>query len=60
MATPLISAAIAAETRNLQSPQTTNNILKSITGGKIFSLTKMHGRGLRLKVKYSIISKRMR
>ena len=28
----------------------TPNILKSLTGGKILSLTVMHGNGLRLKV----------
>ena len=50
MATPLISAAVAAKTKNPQSVQITNNVLKSLTGGKILSLTDMHGRGLRLKV----------
>ena len=50
MATPLIFAAIAAKTKNPQSAQVTNCILKSLTGGKILSLTDMHGRGLRLKV----------
>ena len=50
MATPLISAAIAAKTKNPQSAQVTNTILKSLTGGKILSLTDMHGRGLRLRV----------
>ena len=50
MATPLISAAVAAKTKNPQSAQVTNSILKSLTGGKILSLTDKHGRGLRLKV----------
>ena len=50
MATPLISAVVAAKTKNPQSAQITNTILKSLTGGKILSLTDMHGRGLRLKV----------
>ena len=50
MATPLISAAVAAKTKNPQSAQVTNSILKTLTGGKILSLTDMHGRGLRLKV----------
>ena len=50
MATPLLSTAVAAKTRNPQSAQITNNILKSLTGGKIFSLTDMHGGGLKLKV----------
>ena len=50
MATPLISAAVAAKTKNPQSAQVTNTILKSLTGGKILSLTDMRGNGLRLKV----------
>ena len=50
MATPLKSAAVAAKTKSPQSAQLTNNILKSLTGGKILSLTDMHGHGLRLKV----------
>ena len=50
MATPLISAAIAAKTKNLQSEQVANNILKSLTGGKILSLTDLHDNGSRLKV----------
>ena len=48
--TPLISAAVAAKTKNPQSAQVANTILKSLTGGKILSLTDMHSRGLRLKV----------
>ena len=50
MATPLISEAIAAKTKSPQSAQTTNSVLKSLTGGKLLSLTDMHGNGLRLKV----------
>ena len=51
MDTPLISAAIAAKTKNPRSAQVTNSILKSLTGGKILSLTDMHsGAGLRLRV----------
>ena len=50
MAKPLISAAVAARTKNSQSAQVTNSILKILTGGKILSLTDMHGNGLRLKV----------
>ena len=50
MATPLISAAVAAKTRNPQSAQVTSSILKSLTGGRVPNLTDMHGRGLRLKV----------
>ena len=48
-ATPLISAVVAAKTKNPQSAQVTNN-LKSLRGGKILSVTDMHSRGLRLKV----------
>ena len=47
IATPLISAAVAAKTTNPQSAQVTNSILKSLTCGKNLSLTDMHGRGLR-------------
>ena len=50
MATPLKSAAVAAKTKNPQSAKVTNNILKSLTGGKILSLTDMQGRRLRLRV----------
>ena len=51
IATPLISAAVAAKTKNPQSAQVTNSILKSLTGGKILSLTDMHsGASLRLRV----------
>ena len=57
MATPLISAAVAAKTKNPQSAQITGNNLKSITGGKILSPTDMHGRGWRIKVMYIISNK---
>ena len=50
MATPLLSAAVAAKTKSPQSAQITNNFLKSLTGAKILSLTDMHGHGFRLKV----------
>ena len=49
IATPIISAGVAMKT-NPQSAQVTSNILKSLTGGKILSLTDMHGNGIRLKV----------
>ena len=49
-ATPLLSAAVAAKTKNPQSAQVTNSVLKSLTGGKILSLTDLHGNGIRLKV----------
>ena len=50
MASPLISASTAAKTKNPQSAQVTNSILKSLTGGRVLNLTEMHGNGLRLKV----------
>ena len=50
MATLLISAAVAAKTKNPQSAQVTNSILKTLTGGKVINLTDMHGNGLRLRV----------
>ena len=50
MATPLISAAVALKTKNPQSAQVTNSILKALTGGRVLNLTDMHGNGLGLKV----------
>ena len=50
MATPLISADVAAKTKNPQLAQVTNSILKTLTRGRILSLTDMNGRGLRIKV----------
>ena len=47
---PFIGMAVTAKTKNPKVGQATTNILKSISGGKILSLTDMHGRGLRLKV----------
>ena len=49
MATPLISAAVAAKTKSTQSAQKTNKILKSLTGDKSLSLKDLHGNELRLK-----------
>ena len=48
-ATPIISAGVAMKTKKPQSAQVTSKTLKSLTGGKISSLTDMHGKGLRLK-----------
>ena len=42
IATPIISAGVAAKIKNPQSAEITSNILKSLTGGKILSLTDMH------------------
>ena len=50
IATLIVSASVAAKTKNPRSAQITKNILKSLTGGKILSSTDMHGRGLRFKV----------
>ena len=50
MASPYFFMAVSAKTKNRQIDKTTSDIFKSISGGKIFSLKDMHGRGLRLKV----------
>ena len=47
---PFIGVAVSAKTKNPKVGQATTNILKSITGGKILSLTDIHGNGHRLKV----------
>ena len=47
---PFIGMAVSAKTKNPKVGAATTNILKSISGGKILSLTDMHGNGLRLKV----------
>ena len=47
---PFISMAVSAKAKNPKVGQATTIILKSISGGKILSLTDMHGHGLRLKV----------
>ena len=47
---PFIGMAVSAKTKNPKVGQATTNILKSISGGKILSLTDMHGNGLRLRV----------
>ena len=50
IASPYIGMVVSAKTKNPKIGQATTNILKSISGGKILSLTDMHGRGLRLKI----------
>ena len=51
---PLIGMAVSDKTTNPKVGQATTNILKSISGGKILSLTDMHsGVGLRLKVMWN-------
>ena len=50
VAAPFIAMAVSAKTKNPKVGQATTNILKSLSGGKILSLTVMHGRRLGLKV----------
>ena len=51
IASPYIGMAVGAKSKNPKIGQATTNILKSISGGKILSLTDMHsGAGLRLRV----------
>ena len=47
---PFLGMAVSAKTKNPKVVQATTNILKSISGGKILSLTDMHGHGLRWRV----------
>ena len=48
---PFIGMAVSANTKNPTVGAATTNILKSISGGKILSLTDMHsGAGLTLRV----------
>ena len=47
---PFLGMAVSAKTKNPKVGQATTNILKSISGGKILSLTDIHGNGLCLKV----------
>jgi len=50
VAAPFIGMAVSSKSKNPKVGAATTNILKSISGGKILSLTDMHGRGLRRKV----------
>ena len=47
---PFIGMAVSVKTKNPKVGQATTTILNSISGGRILSLTDMHGNGLRLKV----------
>ena len=47
---PFIGMAVSAKTKNPKVGHATTNILKSISGVKVLSLTDIHGNGLRLKV----------
>ena len=53
VANPFIALVVGAKLKNPAVGSTTKNILKSISGGKVLSLTDMHGNGLRLNVTYS-------
>ena len=51
---PVKVMAVVAKSKNKQIEAATSNILKSLTGGKILSLTDMHsGAGLRLRVMWN-------
>ena len=50
VAAPFIGMAVSAKTTNPKSGQATTSILKSISCGKIISLTDMHCKGLGLNV----------
>ena len=50
VAAPFIGMAVSAKTKRPKIGQATTNILKKRSGGKILSLTDIHGDGLRLKV----------
>ena len=47
---PVFCMAVGAEPKNLQVGEATNNISKSILGGKCLSFTDVLGNGLRLGV----------
>ena len=50
IASPYIAMVLSARTKNPQIGKATSDILKSINGAQIWSLTNMHGHGLRIKV----------
>ena len=51
IASPYVGMAVSAKTKNPKTGQATGNILKSISGGKILTLTDQYsGIGVRLKV----------
>ena len=47
---PFIGMAVGAKGKSAKVGAATTYILKSLTGGKILSLTDIHGNGLRLKI----------
>ena len=51
IASPIVSAGVVAKSKSSQSTETTSNISKSLTGGKVLGLTDLHsGAGLTLRV----------
>ena len=50
IASPSFAEAVAAKTKNPQAAQANSKILKSLSGGKVLSLTKKYGNGHRLTV----------
>ena len=46
----IIGIAVGAKSKNAKVGVATTNILKSMRGGKVLSLTDMHGNGFRLEV----------
>ena len=50
IAEAFIGMHVGEKTKDPKVAQATTNILKSISGGKILSLTDLHGNGLRLNV----------
>ena len=50
VAAPFVGMAVSAKTKNPKVGQAITNILKTISGGKVLSLTDKHGNRLRLKV----------
>ena len=50
IASPCIGMAASATTKNPQIGKATGDVLKNTLGGKVLSLTDMHGHRMRLKV----------
>ena len=46
---PFLGSAVSATTKNTKVGQATTNFFENISGGKILSLSDLHGNGLRLK-----------
>ena len=50
VAAPFVGMAVSAKTKTPKVGQAATNILKPVSGGKLLSLTDMHGKGLRSKI----------